>query len=168
MEEHSLSLSALMPICEGSPFVPAGHEHLFAQGALRFFAGDDLEAAHLILPQLENSLRHILALTGVDTNRVEKDGTQEEAMLSRLLEGYREPLQKLIPPAILQEFDLLFNFRGGPSVRHELAHGKMPDNDFWSPDVTYSIWIVLHAMSLPLVGKRWKEISEEIARRAAG
>lgn len=53
-------------------------------------------------------------------------------MLSRLLEDFREPLEKLVSVAILQELDLLFNFRGGPSVRHEMAHGKMSDSDFWN------------------------------------
>lgn len=164
MAEHSLSIAALMPIMQASSFVPADHERVFAKGALRFFAGDDLEAAHLILPQLENSLRHILSISGVETNRINQDGTQEEAMLRRLLEEFREPLQKILPAATLQEIDLLFNFRGGPSVRHELAHGKMSDSDFWNSDVTYSIWFILHMAILPAL-EIWDDVAAEIARR---
>jgi hypothetical protein len=152
-----------MPIMQKSPFVPPGHEYIFAKGALRFFAGDDIEAAHLILPQLENSLRHILSLSGVETNRINQDGTQEEAMLSRLLQHFREPLQRLIPASVLQEIDLLFNFRGGPSVRHELSHGKMSHSDFWNPDVAYSIWLVLHLAIVPTL-KVWNDVAAEIAQ----
>ncbi|MRX37035.1 hypothetical protein IG197_20035 [Aminobacter sp. SR38] len=164
-EEHSVSVEALLPLMQASPFVPPNHQHTFAIGAARFIGGDELEAAHLILPQLENSLRHILNLEGVETNRINQDGTQEEAMLSRILEDFREALLRLMPPALVQEIELLFNFRGGPSIRHELAHGKMSDGEFWSPDVTYSIWLVLHIATLPTL-RHWDEVAARISRRS--
>ncbi|UVK39943.1 DUF4209 domain-containing protein [Mesorhizobium sp. AR10] len=163
-EEHSVSVDALLPLMRASPFVPPHHEHIFAIGAAKFIGGDELEAAHLILPQLENSLRHILSLSGVETNRINQDGTQEEAMLSRLLSDFREPLLQIMPAAIIQEIDLLFNFRGGPSIRHELAHGKMSDGEFWSLDVTYSIWLVLHIVILPTL-TLWDDVAAEMTRR---
>lgn len=43
MDEHCLSIEALMPIVQASWFVPRDHELAFAKGALRFFAGDDFE-----------------------------------------------------------------------------------------------------------------------------
>ena len=141
------------------------HEHVFAIGAARFIGGDELEAAHLILPQLENSLRHILSLEGVETNRINQDGTQEEAMLSRILENFREPLLRLMPAALVQEIELLFNFRGGPSIRHEMAHGKMSDGEFWNTDVTYSIWLVLHIVVLPTL-RYWDQIAAHISRHS--
>jgi hypothetical protein len=164
-EEHSVSVEALLPLMQASPFVPPNHEHAFAIGAARFIGGDELEAAHLILPQLENSLRHILSLRGVETNRINQDGTQEEAMLSRILEDFREPLLQLMPSGLIQEIELLFNFRGGPSIRHELAHGKMSDGEFWSPDVTYSIWLVLHIAILPTL-RHWDGVAAQISRWA--
>lgn len=161
--EHPLSIDVFMPIMQASAFVPPGHEYIFSKGAICFFGGDDLEAAHLLLPQLENSLRHILSLSGVDSTRMNQDGTQEEAMLSRLLSEYREPLRSIVPEPLLNEIDLLFNFRGGPSVRHELAHGKMPAGEFWSSDVVYSSWLILHIATLPVL-RMWDQIEREIAR----
>ncbi|RWN54145.1 hypothetical protein [Mesorhizobium sp.] len=163
-EEHSVSVDALLPLMRASPFVPPHHEYIFATGAAKFIGGDGLEAAHLILPQLENSLRHILSLSGVETNRINQDGTQEEAMLSRLLGDFREPLLQIMPAALFQEIDLLFNFRGGPSIRHELAHGKITDGEFWSPDVTYSTWLVLHIVILPTLSF-WDDVAAEMTRR---
>ena len=96
-----MSVEGLLPLMQASSFVPPHHEHVFAIGAVRFIGGDELEAAHLILPQLENSLRYILSLQGVDTNRINQDGTQEEAMLSRLLEDFREPLLRLMPASLI-------------------------------------------------------------------
>ncbi|KUM23533.1 hypothetical protein AU467_09300 [Mesorhizobium loti] len=163
-EEHSVSVDALLPIMRASPFVPPHHEYTFAIGAAKFIGGDELEAAHLVLPQLENSLRHILSLSGVETNRINQDGTQEEAMLSRLLGDFREPLLQIMPAALIQEIDLLFNFRGGPAIRHELAHGKMTDGEFWSADVTYSIWLVLHIVVLPTL-RFWDDVATEMTHR---
>ena len=164
-EEHSVSVTALLPLMQASPFVPPSHEYTFASGAAHFIGGNEIEAAHLILPKLENSLRHILSLAGVDTNRMNQDGTQEEAMLSRILEDFREPLLRLVPAAFVQEIELLFNFRGGPSIRHELAHGKMTDKEFWSPDVTYSVWLVLKLVTLSVL-RHWDEVAAHISRRS--
>lgn len=163
MNEHYVAVAMFMPIMQASAFVPPNHELIFAKGAFRFLAGDDIEAAHLVLPQLENSLRHMLALNGIDTNRINPDGTQEEAMLSRLLEEYREPLLTMIPAAMLQEIDLLFNFRGGASVRNELAHGKMEDGHFWSPDVVYATWLVLRMACAPAF-RVWPDVAAAITR----
>lgn len=163
-EEHSVSVDTLLPLMRASPFVPPRHEYTFAIGAAKFVGGDELEAAHLILPQLENSLRYILSSSGVETNRINQDGTQEEAMLSRLLGDFREPLLQLMPAALVEEIDLLFNFRGGPAIRHELAHGKMTDGEFWSPDVTYSTWLVLHIVILPTLSF-WDDVAAEMMRR---
>lgn len=162
--EHHLSVDILLPIMVASPLVPPDHEFIFAKGAIRFFAGDDMEAAHLMLPQLENSLRYVLSLSGVETNKINADGTQEEAMLSRLLETHREALLTIFPASVLQELDLLFNFRGGPSVRNELAHGKMSDSDFWGSDVAYSVWLVLRMAAIPAF-RVWSDVAAEMTRR---
>ena len=165
VNEHVLSLDSILPLMEQSPFVQPGHEYIFAQGLMRFLSGYDIEAAHLILPQLENSIRHILRLAGVETNRLNQDGTQEEAMLSRLLGEYKDPLLEIIPNSLFQEIDILFNFAGGPSVRHEMAHGKMDDNQFWHSDVIYSVWLVLHIAILPLL-RFWDDVESKIQARA--
>ncbi|NGN42557.1 DUF4209 domain-containing protein [Mesorhizobium sp. CGMCC 1.15528] len=164
-EEHSVSVDALLPIMQASPFVPPDHEYTFAIGAAKLIGGNELEAAHLILPQLENSLRYMLSLAGVETNRINQDGTQEEAMLSRLLGDFQEPLRRIMPAALIQEIDLLFNFRGGPAIRNELAHGKMSDGEFGSTDVTYSIWLVLHIAVIPTL-QHWDDVAVQIGRRS--
>ena len=164
MLEHSVSVRAVLPIMAVSHFVPPDHEMIFAKALIRFLGGDDMEAASLIVPQLENSLRHLLSLAGVETNKINQDGTQDERTLGALLDGYREPLEKLIPASILQELDLLFNFRGGPSIRNELAHGKTPDHGFWNVDLVYAVWLILKLAVFPTF-RRWEELSAEIYRR---
>lgn len=164
MANHSISIRALIPIMYVSHFVPPDHEMIFAKALVRFLGGDDMEAASLLVPQLENSLRHLLSLSGVETNKINQDGTQEERTLGALLDSYRESLEKLLPTSILQELDLLFNFRGGPSIRNEQAHGKTPDHGFFDTNVIYSTWLILKLAALPAF-RMWDELSKEIHHR---
>ncbi|AJD51302.1 protein of unknown function [Thalassospira xiamenensis M-5 = DSM 17429] len=165
MFQHYISLEALMVIMTSSSFVPPGHEIIFAKGAFRFLNGDDLEAAHLVIPQLENSLRYLLSQNGVETNRINQDGTQEEAMLGSLLDEYRKPLLDIIPEDLLWEIDLLFNSRGGPSVRNELSHGKMRESDFWDTELSYSVWLVLKMAFIPTL-QIWDEVAANIEQNS--
>src|SRR6185369_6025873 len=151
LHEHSLSAELFDPLTRNSPFVPPGHAHIFSVGAFRFFCGDDLAAAHILVPQLENSLRYILNMAGFDTTRMVQDGTQEELTLHPLLTEYRDQLEKIIGTANIYQIDLLFDFRGGPSIRNELSHGKFSSHSFFDPDVVYACWLILHLLSLPLI-----------------
>ncbi len=162
--EHPVSVDDLMLVMEHSPFVQPEHEHLYATGALRFMGGADMEAAHLLIPQLENSLRYVLSQVGVDTTSIDQDGIQTEATLSGLLGRFRGQLETVMSPPIVHEIDLLFNFRGGPSVRNELAHGKVGAGGFWGHDYVYACWFILHLVFQPLV-HNWSEIEALYAKR---
>ena len=162
--EHPVSVDDLMLIMERSPFVPPGHEHLYATGAFRFMGGADMEAAHLLIPQLENSLRYALSRVDVDTTSIDQEGIQTEATLSVLLGKFRDQLEAVMSPPIVHEIDLLFNFRGGPSVRNELAHGKVVAGGFWDHDYVYACWFILHLAFIPLV-RNWSEIEALYASR---
>lgn len=62
--EHHIRVHDLVPIVLSSPFVPAGREFLFAKGLHAGLTGDHLVATHLLMPQIENSIRHILSSRG--------------------------------------------------------------------------------------------------------
>ncbi|OMD39207.1 DUF7380 domain-containing protein [Paenibacillus odorifer] len=58
--DHSVRLKDIFYLVKNNPFVPQGRELIFAEGLLKGFYGDFLTSAHLLIPQLENSIRHIL------------------------------------------------------------------------------------------------------------
>lgn len=138
-----------------SPFVPQGHEHLFALGFARFFQGDFGSAAHLLIPQLENSLRFVLRNTNRETSKIKPDLLQEDRSLSGMLDNLREELTSVFGADLVNEIDLLFHHRPGPALRHEMAHGKITAGACYSPTLIYACWFIYRLTCLPLL-RDWK------------
>ena len=165
-EEHLIAPDIVVEMLAGSPFIPPGHDHIFARAIVHFLAGADMEAASLLVPQLENSLRHLLSLKGIDTTTSDEHGIQTEASLSALLNPknpWRAELEAILLPRHVLEIDLLYNFAGGPALRNALAHGKIPAGAFWGHNVIYSNWFIIRLAALPLA-KNWGDVEETFAR----
>ncbi|EPR41222.1 hypothetical protein dsx2_0309 [Desulfovibrio sp. X2] len=145
------------PIVRMSPFVPPGHNHLFALGFTRFWQGDYASAAHLLIPQLENSLRHVLSIANHDSSKIKSDLLQEDCSLSELLKNFHAGLVKIFGEDLINELDLLFNHRAGPALRHEMAHGKVSTDTCYHPSTIYACWLIYHLTCIPLM-KQWKDI----------
>ncbi len=94
MSEHPLDQSHFGPIVAMSPFVPADRTDLYALGFARYVNGDFISALHILVPQLENSLRYVLKQAGVDASRIQNDMTQENRTLPIMLDKDREALEK--------------------------------------------------------------------------
>jgi hypothetical protein len=144
-----------MPIAIASPFVPDGHEYLFALGFARFWQGDFASAAHILIPQLENSLRFVLLSTGVDSSKIKPDLLQEDRSLRGLLEALRTELEERFGADLINEIDLLFNFRPGPALRHEMAHGKMTVGACYHSTTIYACWLIYRLVCRPLA-REWE------------
>lgn len=164
--EHPVSDATIIELLRESPFIPSGHEYIYARAICHFLGGQDIEAVSLLTPQLENSLRHILALNGHDTTIADANGIQTEASLSILLKPdrpWRVLLEESLPARYIHEIDLLFDFAGGPSIRNQVAHGKVPAGGFWQHDFTYAAWLIIHLAVVPLA-RRWGDVEEIFAR----
>lgn len=130
-DEHGWSDGAFDYLLNGNPFVPPGRHKLFERGLKAALEGDYLVAAHVLLPQLENSVRHIMSLNGVVTTFVRQDGAQDEQPLTVLVrhEGFEEAFGE----------DFAFALRGllveraDANVRNNAAHGLLSSDAFYSP-----------------------------------
>ncbi len=140
----------LMAIVSASPFVPSGFEHIYALGLARFLQGDMASACHLLFPQLENSLRHVLSDAGIDTSKLDEELLQEDRSLSGLLSNRREQLESVFGIDLIYTIDLLFNLKGGPCLRHEIAHGKLASGACYLHSSIYACWLMYYLMCLPL------------------
>ena len=156
--EHSLHLCDLRLIAEMTPFVAADRVDLVTMGLSRFFGGDFFSALHILVPQLENSLRHILKLAGVEPSAIQSDMTQESRTLSVMLDKEREPLERTLGPAIVFEIENLFDFRGGPAVRHQVAHGLVSAAECYNTDSIYACWFIFRLYCLPLF-PHWDQLA---------
>jgi hypothetical protein len=145
----------LEPIAHHSAFVPPGHESIFALGFARMIQGDMVTAAHTLIPQLENSLRHILNNRGSNTAKLNVDLTQEDQSLSQMYSNRKEELEQAFGADITYAIHLLFNLKGGPMLRHEMAHGKLTAGQCYTSACIYACWLIFHITCAPLI-KHWE------------
>lgn len=145
----------LMAIVSASPFVAPEFEQIYALGLARFLQGDMMSACHLLFPQLENSLRHVLSDAGNDTSKLNEEMLQEDRSISGLLKNRREQLESIFGVDLIYIIDLLFNFKGGPCLRHELAHGKLAPGSCYLHSSLYACWLMYYMACLPLL-PHWK------------
>ena len=149
--EHSPRIKDLVFLVAYNPFIPPGHEGIFLRGIHAGFEGDFLLATHFLVPQLEGSLRRYLKHSGVVT-WVLKDGLQKEQDLGGLL--------SLPKTRELLGEDLVFDLRGlltekfGENVRHDMAHGNMPEVSFYRGAAPlYSWWLILRMVWIAFEAK---------------
>ena len=164
--EHSLHRDHLRLIAAMTPWVPDDRVDLVATGFARFFDGDFISALHILIPQLEHSLRHILEQAGVDPSTIQSDMTQENLTLSAMLKKdreYREPLEGILGPAIVFEIENLFHFPGGPRLRHRVAHGLVSADECCGEDSIYACWFIFRLFCLPLF-PHWEEVARHMDR----
>lgn len=152
VEEHAVSAIDIENILVHNPLVPADRVHSVARGLHAGLYGDFLVAAHLLIPQLENTVRSLLAQQGVLTSGLDKDGIQDELNLNSLLvdDKYTEPLGRFLGE------DLVFTLRGtlverfGANLRNDMAHGLVSDGWYYGPIGVYFWWLAWRVYTLPI------------------
>jgi hypothetical protein len=156
--EHAITLSELVGLFTYSPFIPPGHERIFAEGLHAGFQLDFMTAAHLLIPQIENSLRHLMNARGIITTKLDRFGVQRHIDLSELV--IDERLTTILSENVLLELRTLLTDNRGPNLRHQLAHGMPDDDAFASAEAVYVWWLVL---ALCIFGKPVKADDVDIA-----
>jgi hypothetical protein len=143
--EHSVRVSDLMPFLVNNPFVTPRHEWIIAMGLNAGFWGDFLTAAHLLMPQLESSVRRILHGLGIITSGFDNDGIQDEYNLNKLLRlpEYIEPLEKILGKDFVFDLRGLLIERFGSNLRNEMAHRLLDYGSFYSVPGCYVWWLIL-------------------------
>lgn len=161
---YDVNEADLWPIVSLSPFVPPDHAALFALGFTRFFQGDLMSAAHILLPQIEPGLRHLLLSSGEEPSLLQSDLMQEDRSLSRMLEHDRAALEGILGPALTLAVDQIFNLKP-PGLRHAMAHGLISARGCFGPEPLFAMWFLYHMTCLPLIDD-WAEHVEGAIRTA--
>ncbi|WP_217479711.1 DUF4209 domain-containing protein [Enterobacter chuandaensis] len=143
-ERHFEAIVAL------SPFVPETHHHIFALGFARMFQGDYATSAYLLIPQLENSIRFYMLNINRETSKMNNQLLQEDRSLSGLLENMHQEMVEVFGEDLINTIDLLFNYKPGPSLRHEVAHGKLSTHGCFNAAAVYACWLIYRLVCWPL------------------
>lgn len=129
-----------------NPFVPQGREVIYARGLQAGLDGDFLIATHLLIPQLENSLRYILVQLGEIASGINDNLIQDEYLLDRILR--HERLAAFLGEDTIFDLKSVLIERAGGNVRNLLAHGLLDAQHFESADPKYAWWLTLRLCCL--------------------
>lgn len=150
--EHSIEIKDLFPIVSHSPFVPSGREYLFAKGLYAGLIGDFFTATHILIPQIENSVRYLLRKQGAIPSEMKtKQGIEDERDLNTTLFPRNYPqINSIFDEDTLFDIQGLLIERSGSNLRNRMAHGLISDNEFNSPIMSYLWWVTLRLCCLPI------------------
>jgi hypothetical protein len=155
--EHNVRLQDFCQFVAESPFVPRGRELTFAKGLYAGFTFDFIVSTHLLIPQIEHSIRLALEARGAITSEYDREFRQNEYDLNTTLR-----MEELRP--VFGDEDLIFDLCGlliehhGSNLRNEMAHGLLDDGQFHSEAAIY-LW----GLSLRLCLLRLKDDSPAAA-----
>lgn len=141
LQEHDVAEEDIAALLAGSRFIPEDRMEFFASGFAAGFRRDFAVALHLLVPQVEHSLRLFLARAGVITTSIDEEGIQEEWPLGRVL-GTPE-LEGIITPLLVFEFRGLLVAKGGANLRNRMSHGMMAPGEFNTSPALYLWWLLL-------------------------
>lgn len=103
-----------------SHFIPKDRIFIFAQGFYDGFNNEFISSAHLLLPQMENSLRYIATQAGMVMTNYDKKEQHEN-----ILGGTLQKMEGIIDADLLAELKNFLNDTSSVNFRNELAHGLM-------------------------------------------
>lgn len=141
LEHSDINIGSILPLVQDNPFIPKGREEIYAKGLYAGLVGDFVISTHLLIPQLENSIRHILNQNGIITSDHKSNGTQEEKGLGSLL--YMDELSELLTKDVAFDLQGLLVESFGSNLRHKTAHGLIDSDKFNSTSPLYLWWIIL-------------------------
>ncbi|NAO29344.1 hypothetical protein PsdCFBP2356_22920 [Pseudomonas syringae pv. dysoxyli] len=132
-----------------NPVVPDGHQEFFSRGLRAGLNGDFLEAAHYLIPQLENSLRYRLKQFEREPSKQYPDKSQERDGLKALLDD--EVIIADLGAPLLGNLRAILLDKVYGDMRNYLSHGYAPA-DFYKGDAAVMLWwLVLRMVIGPYI-----------------
>ncbi len=161
--EHNIFLEHFRILAEHTCFIHQDKKDIIISGLEDFFLGKYISSLHILVPQLESSLRHVLKLADVNTSKLQNDMTQELLTFSQILnnENTRLKLDEIFGKELVFEMDNLFNYKGGPALRHRLSHGLLSDYECKGPDAIYACWFIYRFYFLSF-DHNWITVKEQL------
>jgi hypothetical protein len=149
-DEHAIDEDAVEALIKDSEFIPDGRLSLFVKAIVAGFRFDFSTALHLLIPQGENALRHLLEQQGVVARNIDQDGVEEVWGVERVL-GH-EKLTAMLGDDLAYELRTLLSGRLGPNLRNLVAHGLLDENSLNGEMAFYLWWVFVRMVALPTTG----------------
>lgn len=152
VNDHHPNFSDFVNIVRYNPFVPPGHEEIFIRGMHAGIYDDWVSASHLLVPQIENSLRFVLEAHSVDVSNLLSDSTQPLKVLGAIFD--MPETMKIFGEPLCFELRCCLIEKMGFDFRNRVAHGFVSDEECRSAAAKYLWWLVLRLCLTPLWNSR--------------
>jgi Domain of unknown function (DUF4209) len=149
--EHNVYVDDFLPIVSNNPLISPGREIIYARGLHAGLKGDFLVAVHLLIPQIEHSIRYLLEQNGFIASSLDDQGIQDEHNINALIR--RPELVQILGEDIVFDLKGLLVHRFGSNLRNLMAHGLIDHNAFFSRQVSYLWWLTLRLCCLPIIAQ---------------
>lgn len=149
-QEHFFNDFSFIHMLKNHPLVPEGYEKTYSKGLYYYLNKEFFEAAHILIPAFENSLRYLLSLHHPISYFSDKDKDKDIIEINRLINLLEA--NKLISSNISINLKYFF----GPddcNVRNELMHGMLPfENIISSCNIISALsliyWMIMYPYEL--------------------
>ncbi len=148
-QEHRVKIADFLPLVMNNPFVPPGREYIYAHGLYAGLIGDFLTCVHLLVPQIENSIRYLLIQHKCITSGFSSTGIQDERPLTTTI--YLSELTEILGKDVVFDLQGLLVERFGHNLRNRMAHGLMSHNMFYAVESLYLWWFILKICFTPII-----------------
>lgn len=160
--DHYFDIRDFTFLVQNNPFIPPNHEVIFALGFKEGLRGNHVLASHLLMPQLENSLRHVLSQSGAITSMLTDEQIQHDYMLGKLL--YMKELKQILGEDIVFDLQGLLVEKFGSNLRNRLLHGMLGFEEMHSYGLIYFWWLMLRLSILFLFARNSQTEGQENSR----
>jgi hypothetical protein len=142
-DNQSISEMEVYELIARSKFIAKERLSIYTRGLYHGFRGNFLEAVHILVPQIENCLRHILNTHGKITAKL-----AEELQKEMSLQSYFNHLRSILHEDLIFELEGLLNEAFGENLRNNMAHGLAETSIFNDSYIGLHTWWLALKMSL--------------------
>ena len=123
LRRYAIDIDTVMSWIAQSPVFATEKHDLVRRGLLAYLDDDSVGALHLLIPQVEDAVRELLALTGGDVYRPNRLGGMDLRPFDDLLRD--EALARGLGTDVTEYFRILYTDRRGLNLRNRLSHGML-------------------------------------------
>lgn len=142
-QQISKDLVAKMVINCESPFIPKDREHFFIEGIYCGFQNNYILASHILIPQIENSLKNLIELNGRNTTKHGEEIQNDNTLGSILsIDENNKMLDGICDRNLILELNNYLVDGNSVNFRNRLCHGLLSpfETDYYG---IYLWWLTL-------------------------
>ena len=140
-EKYSFSEEEISFIFENNSFIDPDRIGSYKKGILFGFQEDYATSLHLLMPQVENSIRVLAEQCGAVVYRTDASGVEECLSLDTILKC--EELSECLEDDLLFNLKLLYTSSYGYGMRNEISHSLLSDDELNSSLGFFVWWFTL-------------------------